>query len=164
MMKTLEWHFENKTCPGFNGCIDWHGYVCANGYGYLNRCGAMMLVHRLAWEMNRGPIPPGMDVCHRCDNRICVNPGHLFLGSRKENIHDAMMKGRLSSKVTDTQVAEIMMDRRPTRIVANEYGLSMVYVRQLRNVAHDRARRIAAGAAAFCPQHQSTKAADEKET
>lgn len=63
-------------------------------YGTVGREGARLLAHRAAWELTNGPIPPGMFVCHRCDNPPCVRPDHLFLGTNADNIEDMRKKGR----------------------------------------------------------------------
>jgi hypothetical protein len=55
--------------------------------------------HRISYEMAHGPIPDGMFVCHRCDNPLCVRPDHLFIGSNRDNVHDAVRKGRMFAPV-----------------------------------------------------------------
>ncbi|MBP8292296.1 MAG: HNH endonuclease [Caldilineaceae bacterium] len=98
-----------------NGCHEWIGTVVDTGYGHMS-FGArkQVLAHRMAWEVANGPIPAGACILHRCDCRRCVNPDHLFLGSNKDNSHDAMDKGRLpfgtkigTAKLTDDAVKEI---------------------------------------------------------
>lgn len=64
-------------------CWVWLGPVNQSGYGHLRRFG---YVHRLAWEMLRGPIPAGLTVDHLCRNRVCVRPDHLELVTRAENV------------------------------------------------------------------------------
>ncbi len=80
---------------GPNACWVWTGARYSNGYG-LGRGldGRNHTAQRLSWELHNGPIPDGMLVCHRCDNRPCVRPDHLFLGDYLINSHDMMAKGR----------------------------------------------------------------------
>jgi hypothetical protein len=74
-------------------CIEWRG-ATVNGYGKLGRNGKTWLAHRWAWTQAGWPIPAGMMILHRCDNRLCVNVDHLFLGSAKDNTQDMIAKGR----------------------------------------------------------------------
>lgn len=65
------------------------------GYGAFKLNGKVVDAHRVSYQINIGEIPEGMYVCHSCDNRLCVNPNHLFLGSAKENWKDGLDKGRI---------------------------------------------------------------------
>lgn len=76
-------------------CWEWEGHVHNSGYGRITHKGKTQYAHRFYWERINGPITEGLDVCHTCDNKLCVNPDHLFLGTRKDNMVDAMVKGRL---------------------------------------------------------------------
>lgn len=80
-----------------NSCWIWHGAVGKSGYGQMNiegRRGYMVGVHRISYMMFRGTIPKGMSVCHSCDNKRCVNPAHLWVGTQSQNGKDMTIKGR----------------------------------------------------------------------
>ena len=83
------WKYVDKCRIG--GCWLWTGAKTGVGYGSFRGKGA----HRVSWERHHGRAVPGRKmVLHRCDNRACVNPDHLFLGSQLDNVRDMMAKGR----------------------------------------------------------------------
>lgn len=77
-----------------NGCLEWSGAVADNGYGKVWDGKKVVYAHRQAYVQNKGPISAGLCVMHSCDNRRCVDPDHLSLGSQKENLADMRRKGR----------------------------------------------------------------------
>lgn len=83
-----------KSIVTASGCWEWQGFKVHNGYGETTYHSQKARVHRLAYQLWKGPIPAGMDVCHTCDNRPCCNPDHLWVGTRHQNLLDCLEKGR----------------------------------------------------------------------
>ena len=78
-------------------CWIWTGPKTGNGYGAIREDAPsrhQVSAHRASWEIHFEPIPPGLEVCHHCDNPVCVRPDHLFLGTTKANAEDRSAKGR----------------------------------------------------------------------
>ncbi len=100
--------FAAKTIPGSGGCILWTAAKFKNGYGAFGLVDRRIeYAHRVGWALAGGFIPPKIDVCHVCDVRHCVNAEHLFLGTRSDNMIDCAKKGRTTSALSSTDVADI---------------------------------------------------------
>ncbi len=108
--------------------------MAPDGYGRITVNWRGTRAHRVSWELRNGPLSPGAVVCHRCDNRACVNPDHLFVGTQADNMRDMVTKGRNArgekcgpAKVTDRQAVEIRLLRKagfPNRELAGAFGVS----------------------------------------
>lgn len=124
-----------------DGCWEWGGGMYPNGYGRTSIRGRSMRAHRVSWLLANGTIPTGLHVCHRCDNRRCVRPDHLFLGTAQENIDDKVSKGRQaagrrhgSSRLTESDVIDILSLHAfgaKGVVLAREYGVGQSTVSRI---------------------------------
>lgn len=150
----LEERFWRHVYPDPNcGCWLWDGSCNGHGYGQIRVKGKNRTATRVSWELFKGKIPDGMHLLHRCDFPPCVNPDHLFLGTHRDNIHDALAKGRMnlsglelgrqprpeyrphlsSRKFTKNQIVEIRASPVGKRILARIYGASESVIQNIRS-------------------------------
>ena len=136
IMSDLGW-WDSRTKVAISGCIEWTASrKKSGGYGQLSFNGEMWSASRFAWVRSFGAIPDGLFVCHRCDNRLCVNSDHLFLGTIQQNNEDMRIKGRAArqfgdrnggSKLTNDQRRQIyhraLAGERAKQLAA-EFGIS----------------------------------------
>jgi predicted GIY-YIG superfamily endonuclease len=120
-----------------DSCWLWEGAVNDKGYGLIGsgKTGKLVYVHRLAWELEHGPIPEGLELCHHCDTRRCVRTEHMFLGTHHENILDKAKKGRSGIAIlTEVQIREVMHLRSlgiPRREIVAETGINVNTLKDL---------------------------------
>jgi hypothetical protein len=117
-----------------------------SGYPFVSVNGIKKGAHRFIWEECFGDIPEGMNVCHHCDNPLCVNPEHLFVGNDTDNLMDMALKGRSTrgekdamSKLSAMDVKDIRLRYTPgdkvngNNAMAREYGMSPAQISRIHN-------------------------------
>jgi hypothetical protein len=128
------WSKVNKT----DDCWEWTGALTTSGYGRFNKDGKCLRAHRYSIMLD-GRDPTDMYVCHHCDNRKCVRPDHLFLGTNQDNMDDMMRKGRKTvdntykRKLTDEQVRDIRTSSLSGSKLGKIYGLGQSSIWMIKN-------------------------------
>ena len=123
-------HYDWATRLGYEitkgGCweIRSHKPNSQDGYFRIRFRGKYERAHRASYMAHCGVIPPGAFVLHSCDNRACVNPKHLHIGSHDDNMHEAVDRERMTHKLSKEQRAAIRKDQRPVKKLAEKYGVS----------------------------------------
>jgi hypothetical protein len=131
---------------GPDACWIWTAAKDPLGYGRIGMgrtADGVSLTHRVAWELTFGPIPDGLCACHHCDRPSCVNPSHLFIGTKADNNHDMDMKGRRvtrpcrgedhgCAKLTAEQVATIRASKGSHGEIAEMFGISAAQTKKIR--------------------------------
>jgi hypothetical protein len=118
------------------GCWEWTGSRQPEGYPQVYHNGRKRRLTRVIWEAVSGrSLQPGECVLHKCDNRSCVNPVHLFVGTVKDNAQDMCKKGRHpKQKLSPDQIRAIRADVRSLSVIAKEYGIEKAYVSGIKHL------------------------------
>lgn len=132
----------SKIIKQSNNCWEWQGSL-RSGYGQIyNNTKQPLYAHRVSYELHKGPIPTNMFVCHSCDNKKCVNPDHLWLGTPKDNSTDMTSKGNShkgsknhKAKLTEQEVLEIreLIGTLPPKEIAKIYNVSQMLIYYIKN-------------------------------
>jgi len=140
---TLLNRFEQKVeLIPFSTCHWWVAALDTYGYGQILIDGTAQRTHRVCYQLYRGPIPNELQVLHTCDNRSCVNPDHLFLGTNQDNVDDKVKKGRQSAMkgtknpraiLSEDDVRQIRASDNTQAELSLEYGVSQS---SINNVVH----------------------------
>jgi hypothetical protein len=138
--QSLQTRIAEKISPEPNtGCWLWTGATSPQGYGIIWIDGKNHLAHRVVFALLVGH-PDGWCCCHRCDNRLCVNPAHLFLGTDADNLADCRSKKRHSfgerhpgAKIPNSEVALIRASDEPQSALAKRYGVVQTTISRIRS-------------------------------
>jgi hypothetical protein len=127
--------FLEKVVEQPSGCHEWSGCLMPNGYGQFHLNGKTAYAHRVAYELANGPFPKEAFVMHSCDNRKCVNPAHLSLGTFDANMADMVEKSRQAhgakngrAKLTPDQVRAIRLEVGTHKEIGERYGVGQPLV------------------------------------
>jgi hypothetical protein len=121
-------------------CWEWTSRLHYLGYGRISYRGRDRFAHRVAWILTFGEPTPGLDLLHKCDNRKCVNPSHLYLGTHEQNMRDKAERGNQergvdhpAAKLTEQDVMDIRTSQDSNDVLARCYGINGGTVSRIRS-------------------------------
>jgi len=159
MLQEIEERFWSKVdkSGGDDACWVWTAHRSSKRYGGFKAYGRTQQAHRFVWQITHGLIADGLCVCHHCDNPLCVNPSHLFLGTHQENMTDMVRKNRHKpasagdqhpmrlnpeivlrgetngyAKLTETDVRSIRESCSSGKTLAHQFGVSQGTISRIR--------------------------------
>lgn len=135
---------------GPNACWTWTGCSQGKGYGQPYMDGRMQQAHRISLMLSGVDVPDDRFVLHKCDNRICVNPSHLRVGTQADNMEDMRIKGRAArgsvtarlgehhgmSKLAEPDIIAIRASTERSDVLADKYGVSYFHIRKIKRGRH----------------------------
>lgn len=137
MKKTLQERFWEKVdVKEQDDCWEWKACKKSDGYGLFNISNKNEIASRVSWEIKYGKIEKNLCVLHKCDNPLCVNPHHLFLGTHLDNMMDMCKKGRThNSKLSIEKVKEIkilLAQHRSPNSIAKKFQISKQLINSIK--------------------------------
>lgn len=120
-----------------DSCWIWKGTLNPNNKnarGLISYNGKIQLAHRVSYQLYVGKIPEGLLVCHTCDNGLCVNPSHLFLGTQRDNMQDASRKKRIHNQTKDKCKYGHPFSEENTKVSPSGYRRCMICERENKTV------------------------------
>lgn len=134
-----------RSKPDQSGCWIYQKSTLKSGYGRWKIDGKTRLAHRVAYAIAKGDIPDGMCICHACDNRACVNPSHLFIGTHEDNSQDMVRKKRHGNKGAERATAPRKLSWNDVEEIRNS-ALATAELARIFGISHDHVTRVKRGA------------------
>ncbi len=140
--------FNKKTKRCANGCIEWTGYTAGSGYPEFRVGKKAFAAHRISYEYFHNKIPDGLFVRHKCDNKLCVNPAHLTIGTHQQNMDDMRERGRANPGNRKLSEKDVRAMRR-----AKDNGMLVKEIAAMFGVSGSTASKVCSG---FAYSHVKT--------
>ena len=132
-LSTYRRRFNERYVVVSSGCWEWTAPLIEEGYGQMSYFGITEKAHRVSWILHVSSIPKGMCIIHKCNNRKCVNPDHLYIGTVSDNVQDAIKSGSFSgrghgikklTKLDVLYIRDMLALGTPHWLIAKQYNVS----------------------------------------